>query len=176
MDMYERVIYCLNANVDINEVVYMRRDGKIVGARYLGLVSDAERGAYTTLRFYRADDKIETIRLCNCSYFDSKKIQVYATIEDAIHQRPIGFKWVDITDFTKVEFGFTHVSASIGRLELCKPVWKWDGYKPTKTYICHTNYKITYDGEWGCEYIGKLKYYNSEEECRCDNHVDVVTF
>jgi hypothetical protein len=174
----KRIIWSLD--LKINDVVYLRRDGKVIGAKYLGLESDAESGEYTTLRFYRADGKTENIRLCNGSYFDSEKLQVYATIEDAIHKKPIGYRSVDITNLTKDEFGFTHthtrVSTSIGCLKLGKFVWIWDGYKPVKKHIWHTNYKITYDGEWGCEYIGKLKYYATEEECRCDNHVDVVTF
>lgn len=170
----KRIIWSLD--LKINDVVYLRRDGKVIGARYIGLESDAERVEYTTLRFYRADGKTETMRLCNSSYFEAEKLQVYATIEDAIHKKTMGYRSVDITDLIKSVFGFTHTRASSGYLMLGKSVWIWDGYKPVKKHIWHTNYKITYDGEWGCEYIGKLKYYATEEECRCDNHVDVVTF
>lgn len=169
----KRIIYSLG--LDINDVVYLRRDGKVIGARYLGLESEAQRGDITSLKFYRADGAVEVIKMC-CGYLNSSTKRVYATIEDAIHEKPIKYIVNDVTVFMKDYFCFTHETTCVGYSELGKTVWEWDGYKPKKVHNWHANYKIKYDGEWGCEYIGKNQYYDTEEECRCDNHVDVVTF
>lgn len=169
----KRIAYSLG--LDINDVVYLRRDGKVIGARYLGLESETQRGEITLLKFYRADGEVEVIKMyCGCLKDSTKS--VYATIEDAIHEKPIKYIVNDITDFMKDYFGFTHATTCIGYCMLGKTVWKWDGYKPKKVHKWHTNYKIAYNGEWSCEYIGKDKYYDTEEECRRENHVDVMTF
>ena len=173
--MYYRIIWSLD--LDINEVIYLRRDGKVVGARYLGLESAVNGcGCITIHKFYRADGIEEELKV-SCGFKNETTKRVYLTIEDAIHDvEPIKYRKVDITSLTIDFFEFSHDRSCTGFTRLGKHVWKWDGFKPKIVHVGHFDYKITWDGEWGCEYIGKLKYYDTEEECRCDNHVDVVTF
>lgn len=170
-----RIIWSLD--LDINEVVYLRRDGKIVGARYLGLLSQSSGyGNFTKHTFQRADGVEEVISI-SCGYINEKRNRLYHTIEDAIQDvEPIRYRKVDITTLTIDLFGFSHERNCFGGLYLGKDAWKWDGYKPIKVHVGQNDYKITWDGEWKCKYVGKDKYYATEEECRCANHVDVVTF
>lgn len=171
----QRIIWSLD--LDINEVVYLRRDGKVIGAKYLGFSSQANGyGNVIYHKFYRADGEAEVISI-SCGYINEKPKGVYATIEDAIHDvEPIRYRKVNITNLMIELFGFSYERNCIGGLYLGKHVWKWDGYKPKKVHVHQWDYKITWDGEWTCKYNGKNKYYATEEECRCDNHVDVVTF
>lgn len=171
----KRIVWSLD--LDINEVVYLRRDGKVIGAKYLGLSSQTNgSGDYTYHNFHRADGIDEVISI-SCGYRNENSKRVYATIEDAIHDvEPIIYRKVDITNLAMELFGFSHERNCIGGLFLGKHVWKWDGYKPKKVHVGQFNYKITWDGEWKCQYKGKEIYYTTEEECRRSNHVDVVTF
>jgi hypothetical protein len=171
--MCKRKIYSLG--LEVNEVVYLRRDGKVVGAKYLGLESNFKVGEITTLRFYRADGIYESIKVC-CGYLKESSKNVYATIEDAIHQIPIEYEVLDITDLMKQIFGFTHMTTGLGRNTLGKTMWTWDGFRPKMGHVWHANYKIIYNGDWVCECLVNKKYYDTEEECRANNHVDVVTF
>lgn len=171
--MSERKIYSLGLKV--NEVVYLRRDGKVVGAKYLGLVSNFRGLEITTLKFHRADGVYESIKV-SCGYLKDSSNNVYATIEDAIHQIPIKYKVLDITDLMTQTFGFTFMVTGLGRKTLGKTIWTWDGFKPQFEHLWHANYRIIYNGDWVCECIVNKKYYDTEEECRANNHVDVVTF
>jgi hypothetical protein len=54
---YKRMIVSLD--LDVNEVVYLRRAGKVMGAKYLGLESTGSMG--TRHLFLRADGITETI-------------------------------------------------------------------------------------------------------------------
>ena len=173
--MNKRIIWSLA--LDINEVVYLRRDGKIVAAKYLGLVSKASGCGYTTIhRFYRADGKTDSL-IITCGNLKDICKKVYATIEDAIHdENPIAYKYADITELAIDLFGFSHERSVIGGVYLGKTLWKWNGYTAKSVHVDQFVFDIKWDGKWHCEYIGKEKYYNTQEECMQENHVDVVTF
>lgn len=171
----KRIIWSLD--LEINDVVYLRRDGKVIGAKYLGFSSQTSGyGGCTYHKFNRADG-IEEVISVSCGYINEKSKRVYTTIEDAIHDvEHIRYRKVDITNLAMELFGFSHERNCIGGLYFGKSVWEWDGYKAKKVHVCQFDYEITWDGEWKCKYKGKKIYYATDEECRCDNHVDVVTF
>lgn len=164
-------------DLDINEVVYIRRDGKIVAAKYRGFRSSVSGyGAKTIHEFYRADGNFEKITFC-CGCLNSISSRVFFSIEDAIHD--LNYKeprCIDITEMTKDMFCWSHVRTCIGGRELGRTMWRWDGYQPQEVHVSHFDYVITWDGEWGCEYTGKKTYYQTKEECLADNHVGVVAF
>lgn len=173
--MYKRTIYSLD--LDINEVVYLRREGKIIAAKYLGLVSKTSGyGNITKHIFYRADGKEEIINV-SCGYTKEKNKAVYRNIEDAIHGiNSFEYRLVDITNILKEAFGFCHRRTDFGANCLGKVVWKWDGYGAKDVHIGHFSHDIYWDGKWKCVYIGNIKYYTTREECMQENHTDVVTF
>lgn len=173
--MNKRIIWALA--LDINEVVYLRRDGKIVAAKYLGLISKANGCGDTTIhRFYRADGQTDLL-IITCGNLKHICKRVYKTIEDAIHDvNPIAYKRADITELTIDVFGFSHERSVIGGLYLGKTLWKWNGFTSESVHVGQFDFDIEWNGKWSCKYIGKGKYYNTQEECMQENHVDVVTF
>lgn len=166
---YKRMIVSLD--LDVNEVVYLRRAGKVMGAKYLGLESTGSMG--TRHLFLRADGITETIYI-GCGASSTSK-SVYLTIEDAIHDKPIRERHIDITGILQ-GFGFYLKRREIGCIMLGKDMWRWDGYQPICSHLSHEDFKITWDGEWNYKYIGAKGYCDSLEECKSNNHVDVITF
>lgn len=161
--------------LDINQVVYLRRNKNVVGARYLGVEVSGVRHI-TKHIFYRADGETEKLHV-TCGYLTDISKRVYPTIEDAIHDtNPIQYQVVVLNELLKTGFCFTTEVSCIGCMELGKTMWRWDGFQPIPAHIHYSGFKITWDGEWGCEYIGDTAYYQTEQECIEDNHVDVITF
>ena len=170
----ERIAYFLD--VDINQVVYLRRNNKVVAAKYRGFV--CKRGDCTTHKFDMADGTHETISVSS-GYTTGKHYSVYPTIEDAIHDTNIlSFQWQDITPTLIEKFGFNHEFTCVGRKELGLAKWKWDAYHPERIHVWHECFDIIFDGDWSCKltFRGADKYYDTANECREKNHVDVVTF
>jgi hypothetical protein len=152
--------------------VYLRRDGRIIAAKFLGL---EDLGSYKTyLNLVRADGVHERLYVGNGA--PTARKSMYRTIEDAIHDNnKVAERYWDIS-FIMEEFGMYRKVNQIGCTILGKDMWRWDGYQSKCSHMDHQYFKIVWDGEWHCDYIGRPMYYDSKEKCIAANHVDVVTF
>lgn len=172
--MNKRVI--VSFDLDVNEVVYLRRDGRIVAAKFLGFEDFGNHKTY--LNLVRADGVHE--RLYVGVGAPTVRKRMYLTIEDAIHDNnKVSERYLDISSVME-EFGLYRKVNKIGCTILGKDMWRWDGYQPKCSHLNHQCFKITWDGEWYCEFIGGSVggsvYYDSKEKCIAANHVDVVSF
>lgn len=170
----ERIAYFLD--VDINQVVYLRRDNKVVAAKYLGFVNT--RISCTKHRFERADGKLDIVCVSN-GYTKGYHYGIFPTIEDAIQNTNVfDFRLEDITQTLIENLGFTHEYSFVGRKNLGLAKWYWDSFQPKREHIYHDCFDIIFNGEWKCKHVyGSVeKYYDTDKECRESNHVDVVTF
>ena len=168
--MNKRVIVRFELNV--NEVVYLRREGRIIAAKFLGFGDFGNLKTY--LNFVRADGVHERLYV-GPGAPTIRKI-FYRTIEDAIHDtNRVAERHVDISSVME-EFGMYRKAGIYGNETLGKDMWMWDGYQPKCSHLNHQYFKITWDGEWHCDFIGGSTYYDSKEKCIAANHVDVVTF
>lgn len=162
------------AMVNVGDVVFLRRNGKVIGARYKGCKSVPNASVHITKHlFERADGVSENL------YVSPSELKaVYPTIEDAIHDTShISYRRVDIAELLKERFGFFIEYGPFGTSFVTKK-YKWDGYRPKEILDTHYNYTVVYDGEWRLERNKNLKekVYDSYDECIADNVVDVVTF
>lgn len=170
-----RNIYTLT-DVEIGDIVYLRRDGKIIGAKYQGFVSTYLKASNRTInKFYRADGVYEELDLFGRSDNNSK--YVFRTIEDAIHDKPIKWSAKMVNDVFIEQFGFIREFNGLYR-ETCLIKYKWDGYQPQGVRVNHTKYDLFYDGEWSISLREepKIKLWDTYEKCVADNSVEVITF
>lgn len=168
--MNKRVI--VSFDLDVNEVVYLRRDGRIIAAKYLGF---EDFGDYKTYLYLVRADGVHERLYVGCGAPTARK-SMYRTIEDAIHDNnKVAERYWDIS-FVMEEFGMYLKVNHIGCTILGKNMWRWDGYQSKCSHLNHQCFKIAWDGEWHCDYIGRPMYYDSKEKCIAANHVDVVTF
>lgn len=170
-----RHIYTLTG-VEIGDIVYLRRDGKIIGAKYQGFVSTYLRASNRTInKFYRADRVYEELDLFCRSDNNSK--YVFRSIEDAIHDKPIKWSAKIVNDVFIEQFGFIREFNGLYR-ETCLIKYKWDGYRPRPVRVNHTKYDLSYDGEWSISLREEpeIRLWDTYEKCVADNSVEVITF
>lgn len=156
-------------------VVYVRRDGKVIAARvesYQWRPSSFNcNDSYVNL--LRADGEKERLYM-------KTHMEVYETIEDAINDKKIDIELYHI-ECVLSAFGFCYHTSSVGVTAIGKMFYKWDGFKvvPTHIWSCYTELSWNNKGwSWSFrnEKLNDMKLYETEEECRKDNHVDVITF
>ena len=170
-----RNIYTLT-NVEIGDIVYLRRDGKIIGAKYQGFVSTYLNSSNKTInKFYRADGVYEELELFCASVCNSK--YVFRTIEDARHDIPITWSTKAVNNVFREYFDFIKQFNGLYR-ETCLIKYKWDGYQPQPVLVNHSKYDLSYDGEWSISLREepKIKLWDTYEKCVTDNSVEVITF
>lgn len=154
-------------------VVYVRREGKIIAAKIKSYrwKPSSFNSNDTYVEVYRADGVEEYIYM-------SSNMEFYATIEDAINNNKMDVSLYYI-DAVTTNFGFCYLKDSC-ITALGKIFYRWDGFKaiPTNIWSCYT--ELIWDNQGWYFKLRKEKLhtilYNTEEECRKDNHVDVITF
>lgn len=128
--------------------------------------------------FKCADGKIISINTFN-------KFKLYRTIEDCINDEyPIDTYYCDFTS-NVIEEGFSfEIVKPLGYQQLGLKKYFWNGYNVETRHIPHSYFDMIFS-EDECVIItndsftlkyGKYKFYNSEEDCRKEHVVQVVTF
>lgn len=165
-------------DVGINDVIFTRRDGKVVATKLLEIKNTANGyGCVTKYRFKLANGKEENISI-RCGYTDCSYTRFYYTIEDCIQDiNRIPFNIVGLNGILGDLYGFNIQRNSMGMSAFGLSRWKWDGFQPIKVHINHFNYELKYvhDG-WTISYTGKDILYLTREQCARDNAVEVVMF
>lgn len=162
-------------NVNAGDIVYIRRNGAIVAARvekYRVSVDGAT--AYTTIILNRADG-FDNERL---TVERTSESNIYATIEDAIYNRPIAVVHTTINDIYR-DLDFVEKTDRFRATRLAKIMYKWDGYNAVKVAVYANAYYLVFDNE-GChveyKYNSEDRLYESREECMKNNAAKVITF
>ena len=172
----------LDLHLDINDVVYIRTkddNGEclISAAKYLGWYTEVNRGGYLVLvnySFQLPNGKICTI--------NSESVSVYESIEDAISDNKKHITRTTLTDFLRLESnGFAWMQNSIGMMEICKVMYKWDGYQAQAVTKCYYNFDYRRDADGITYNLREDKhdtatYYYSKAGCLDMNKVKVMTF
>lgn len=168
----------------IGTIIYLRREDKVVAAKYLGWERKRENiyvGFRVHVKLYRADGISEEICIAQGDLVTTaeqdREHRVYGSIEDAI--RDTYMCWMgkkDVGEQLRNHFGFHYGGYDC---ELRKTLYKWDGYRPKAITRTPNDYTITYcdnqlsltpHREQGCV------LYESAEACQEANEVRVVTF
>ena len=171
----------LDLHLNINDVVYLRiKDNKgdciITAAKYLGWHTqhDCCGDLHVTYDFLLPNGRIHSVR--------SEYISVYESIEDAINDNKKYITCTKLSDFIRLESkGFALMRNSIGVPEMCKVMYKWDGYQAKEVIMSDYYFEFSRNADgYACE-VRKDKrdaetYYNSKEECLNNNKVKVMTF
>lgn len=156
-------------------VVYVRRCGKVIAARVESYqwspFSFDSNDSYVNL--LRADGKEEQLYM-------KSRMEFYETIEDAINDKRIDIELYHIEAILNV-FGFGYHRSVCGVKAIGKMFYKWDGFKTVQHHLWSTYTELTWSNKgWSLslreERLKNMKLYETEEECRKDNHVDVITF
>ena len=171
----------LDLHLNINDVVYLRlKDNKgeciITAAKYVGWYTkvDCCGGFNVNYDFLLPNGRIHSVH--------HKSLSVYASIEDAINDNKKYITKTPLKDFLRLESkGFTLMQTCIGGQDLCKVLYKWDGYQPKAVTMCYWSFDFSRNADL---YSYKLRedrydtetYYNSKEECLNNNKVKVMTF
>ena len=172
----------LDLHLDINDVVYLRlKDDNgeclISAAKYLGWVTEVNRGGYRLLVnycFLLPNGHIYSI--------ESESVSVYETIEDAISDDKKCITRSTLMDFLTLEAnGFAWMQNSIGMMQLSKVMYKWDGYQAQAVSKPYYDFDYSHNADG---YTYKLRenkrdtaiYYHSKEECLDKHKVKVMTF
>jgi hypothetical protein len=172
------------AGVMPNDVVYVKRDGKIIAAKVTEY-----KYAYQNRKIYKYHDnykRVESVVLHRADGVDEDLRLVdytwlYHSIEDAINHRPLEIVDIDITNYLIAKYGFEYQKKDGC---LTKRVYRWDTYNvkavdlSCKYFIirCTCNGLSVERKNGIIDYVDMSKFYETEEECRKDNHVDVITF
>ena len=171
----------LDLHLNINDVVYLRlKDDKgeciISAAKYIGWYTKLGCGGFFNVNydFLLPNGRIHSVT--------SQSISVYASIEDAINDNKKHITKTPLKDFLRLESkGFTWMRNCIGSLEMCKVLYRWDGYQANEVIMCYWSFDFSRNADL---YSYKLRedrydtetYYNSKEECLNNNKVKVMTF
>lgn len=160
-------------NVNAGDIVYIRRNGTIVAARVEKYrVSVDGVIAYTIIILKRADGG-DNERL---TVEKASESNIYATIEDAIYNRPIAVVYHTINDIYR-DLDFVERTNSLGATRFAKTMYRWDGYNAVKVAVYANAYYLVLDND-GChvEYKYKDRLYESREGCMKNNAAKVITF
>ena len=171
----------LDLHLNINDVVYIRLKGDdgeciISAAKYLGWHTKFGCCGFFSVNydFLLSNGRIHSVT--------SQSISVYASIEDAINDKKKYITKTPLKDFLRLESrGFTLMRNCIGSLELCKVLYRWDGYQANEVIMCYWSFEFNRSADG---YAYKLRedrydtetYYNSKEECLNNNKVKIMTF
>lgn len=172
----------LNAN--IGDVLYMRKDGKVVAVKLVKLLCgkptpSCGHGVYAWLLIAGEGDEPQMM------FLNNKTTKFYRTIEDCIKN----FNSVESSIMTEKDLA---ERCGIGVESMCTSFgmgywgcWKfiWDGYQPKRISL-----NAAFDLNFICDENGwhgdlrdsakkeTRKYYDTYEECIADNEVKVVVF
>lgn len=170
-------------NVRMNEVVY---------ARVYDVVMAMKITEYKLIRnvfghinhyaiFQCADGNVIERR----TYSTDNKFNIYRTIEDCINQNnEIELVWFELNKTLTRLFNFDSERTCVGYIEFGKTMYYWDGfnvksvhipYKSFDMYISEFEIRLERNKSFNDTY-DKYKLYDTEEECRADNFVKVMTF
>lgn len=171
----------LDLHLNINDVVYIRLKGDdgeciISAAKYLGWHTKFGCCGFFSVNydFLLPNGRIHSVT--------SQSISVYEYIEDAINDNKKHITKTPLKDFLRLESkGFTLMRNCIGSLELCKVLYRWDGYQANEVIMCYWSFEFNRSADG---YAYKLRedrydtetYYNSKEECLNNNKVKIMTF
>lgn len=171
-------------DIEFGEVVYGRIGGKVMAMKLIQINSYKKYGASChtdEMTFKCADGNELKVNMFN-------PIQLFSSIEDCINDvNKIDIYYCDYTS-TLEKVGFVHervVTSWCRYNSFGKNMYHWDGYQAQKVHIGHSYFNYTickesieittnsaYDTYFGC----KGKMYNSAEECKQNNVIQVVTF
>lgn len=162
-------------NINAGDIVYIRRNGTIVAARVEKYIVNVDGAiAYTIIILKRADG-FANERL---TVEETRESNIYATIEDAIYNRPIAVVCHTINDIYR-DLDFVENTDRLGATRLAKIMYKWDGYNAVKVIVYVNAYYLVFDND-GChveyKYGDSDKLYESREECMRNNEAKVITF
>lgn len=174
-----RRFYHKLGDVNFGDIVYTRKDGKVVACKLVKITNTANATTcLTQYSFIFADGTSKTINV-GCGFTDdSESKRFYLTIEDAIKDvNHIQYNIVELNQFLKDKFKFDTKITSFGAQCLGLKVWKWDGFQPKQCFIGHWDYSLYFDVDGS--HLGLLKphkFYLTYEDCAKDNSIEVVTF
>ena len=171
-------------DIEFGEVVYGRISGKVMAMKLIQIKSYYQNGASChtdEMTFKCADGNELKVNMFN-------PIQLFCTIDDCINNvNQIAIYNCDYRS-TFEEFGFVNewvVTSWCRYNSFGKNMYYWDGYQAQKVHIPHSRFDYTiredsieittnsvYDTYFSC----KGKMYNSYEECKQANAVQVMTF
>lgn len=172
----------LNAN--IGDVLYMRKDGKVVAVKLVKLLCgkptpSCGHGVFAWLLIAGEGDEPQRM------FLNNKTTKFYRTIEDCIKN----FNSVESSIMTEKDLA---ERCGMGVESMCTSFgmgywgcWKfiWDGYQPKRISL-----NAAFDFNFICDENGwhgdlrdsakkeTRKYYDTYEECIADNEVKVVVF
>jgi hypothetical protein len=162
--------------------VYGRVDGKVMAMKLIQVTSECKRAATipTSISTFKcADGNVVKINMFN-------DIKLYRTIEDCIKgKNHIDSYYRDFTPIILEECGFSHEIINIkfigGFKQLGITKYFWNGYDVEPIHIPHSYFDFIFT-ENECivlrnsnEYVSYVLY-DTEEDCRKEHFVKVVTF
>ena len=112
-------------------------------------------------------------------------IDLFHTIEDCIaNKNSIKIKYYDFTHVLVVDLGFNHEYHQTGMKMLGATKYYWDGYNAVPRFVRHYCFDLYIENDGIMvatnhlyeQHSSKYKLYDSYEECKQSNAVQVVTF
>jgi len=170
-------------NVTMNEVVYGRVNDFVMAMKIIEY--KLVRNAYGDISQYAVFKCADGNVIEKYTLSSENEFKIYHTIEDCVNEfNNIPLIWFNLNDTLTRLFAFESVKNCIGYVEFGKTMYHWDGFNVKKIHIPYKNFnmfisefEIKLERNKSFEkYYGHYILYESEEECRTDNFIKVMTF
>lgn len=170
-------------NVTMNEVVYARVNDVVMAMK----ITEYKliRNVFGHINHYAIFQCADGNVIEKLTHSTDNKFKLYHTIEDCINQNnEIELVWFDLNPTLTRLFNFDRIKTCVGYVEFGKTMYHWDGFNVKSVHIPYQSFDM-YISEFEVrleknksfnDYYGHYKLYETEEECRTDNYVKVMTF
>lgn len=170
-------------NVTMNEVVYARVNDVVMAMK----ITEYKliRNVFGHINHYAVFQCADGNVIEKLTYSTDNKFKLYRTIEDCINQNnEIELVWFELNKTLTRLFNFDSERTCVGYIEFGKTMYYWDGFNVKSVHIPYQSFDM-YISEFEIrleknksfnDYYDKYKLYETEEECRADNYVKVMTF
>lgn len=170
-------------NVKMNVVVYARINDIVMAMKITEY--KLVRNVFGHINHYAVFKCADGNTIEKLTDSNDNRLKLYHTIEDCINQfNDIPLIWFDLNPTLIRLFNFDSERTCVGYIEFGKTMYYWDGfnvksvhipYKSFNMYISEFEIRLERNKSFNDIY-DKYKLYETEEECRADNFVKVMTF